>query len=220
MTKDALTIVNRYPNPADATRPIYVKLQCMHCVRPNCVSACIVGALHREPNGSVSYDAGKCIGCRYCMLACPFEVPAYEYENILTPKVQKCTFCFDTYQARGEPPACVQMCPPNCFTFARRNDLIALAHAKIEADPEAYHDHVYGETEAGGTSWLYLTSRPATELGLLDLPDRPMPQLTETLQHGIFKYGVPPMLLYGLLAITMKVTSTEEKADSPGGSHP
>lgn len=214
MKPDALTVVNRYANAADPARPAYVKVQCMHCLRPCCVSACIVGALHRESNGSVSYDASKCIGCRYCMLACPFEVPTYEYNNVFTPVVSKCTFCYDTMQARGEPPACVQICPTNCFIFAKRSELIKLAHAKIEAAPDTYYNHVYGETEAGGTSWLYLTSRPATELGLLDLPEKPVPQLTETLQHGIFKYGIPPMLLYGLLAITMKLTAAEKGTDS------
>ncbi len=211
MKAGTLTVVNRYGNPADESHPTYVKIQCMHCVRPNCVSACIVGALHRERNGTVSYDASKCIGCRYCMLACPFEVPAYEYDNVFTPRVSKCTFCYETLQARGEPPACVQICPPNVFTFAKRNELIKFAHAKIEANPDIYYDHVYGENEAGGTSWLYLTSRPAVELGFLDLPAKPVPELTETLQHSIFKHGIPPLLLYGLLSIAMKLTASEEK---------
>jgi Fe-S-cluster-containing dehydrogenase component len=209
MTPEALTVVNRYDNPVNAARPIYIKIQCLHCLRPCCVSACIVGALHREQNGAVSYDAAKCIGCRYCMLACPFEVPTYEYKNVFTPMVKKCTFCYDTLQAKGEAPACVQMCPPNCFTFAKRSELLKLAHAKIEAAPDNYCHHVYGETEAGGTSWLYLTSRPATELGLLDLPDKPLPQLPETLQHSIFKYGIPPILLYGFLLIARHVSSSE-----------
>lgn len=214
MTPEALTVVNRYPNPANAALPIHVKIQCMHCLRPSCVSACIVGALHRESNGSVSYDASKCIGCRYCMVACPFEVPAYEYNNVLTPAVRKCSFCYDTFQARGAVPACVRICPTNCLTFARRAALLALAHERIDAAPEVYHHHVYGETEAGGTSWIYLTSRPAAELGLLDLPATPVSQLTETLQHGLFKYGLPPVLLYGLLAVTMRFSAAREQADS------
>lgn len=209
MTADSLTVVNRYANTRDAARPIYVKVQCMHCVKPCCVSACIVGALHRESNGTVSYDAGKCIGCRYCMLACPFEVPAYEYNNVYTPVVSKCTFCYDTLQAKGLPPACVQMCPTNCFTFAKRGELIKLAHEKIAETPKAYYDHVYGETEAGGTSWLYLTSQAPGELDLLELPAKSVPALPESLQHGIFKYGIPPMLLYGLLALAKKVSAPE-----------
>lgn len=210
MTTDLLTVVNRYPNPAKIARPIYVKQQCMHCVRPGCVSACIVGALHRETNGTVSYDASKCIGCRYCMLACPFEVPTYEYNNAFTPRVSKCTFCYETFQSRGQPPACVQICPTNCLIFATRTELLKLAHAKIGAAPDRYHARVYGETEAGGTAWLYLTSRPAIELGLPGLPDVPVPQLTESLQHGLFKYGIPPLLLYGLLGIVMKATAPKE----------
>jgi len=216
MVHDAYTVVNRYPNPDKPERPIYVKVQCMHCQRPACVSACIVGALHQETNGSVSYDAWKCIGCRYCMLACPFEVPTYEYHKVLTPVVSKCNFCYDEFQMKGKIPACAEMCPPNCLTYGNRADLLAMAHEKIAAHPGRYVDHVYGETEAGGTAWLYLTSRPITELGLLALPDKPVPQLTETLQHGIFKYGLPPMLLFGVLATAMKVFKPEnETGENP-----
>jgi hypothetical protein len=113
----------------------------------------------------------------------------------------------------------VQICPTNCFIFAKRGDLLKLAHAKIAAAPKTYYDHVYGETEAGGTAWMYLTSRPATELGLLDLPDKPVPELPETLQHSIFKYGIPPMLLYGLLAVVKKASAQEEETAPPKEPH-
>jgi len=143
------------------------------------------------------------------MLACPFEAPSYEYQNVYTPRVRKCTFCYGTLQAKGEPPACVQICPTNVFTFAKRKDLLELAHEKIAAEPDMYFNHVYGETEAGGTSWLYLTSQPPEGLNLLALPDKPVPQLTESIQHGIFKYGIPPMLLYGLPALAKTVSTPE-----------
>ncbi|UCE61969.1 MAG: 4Fe-4S dicluster domain-containing protein, partial [Phycisphaerales bacterium] len=76
-------------------RPVYVKMNCMHCNDPACVSACLVGAMRKEPNGAVSYDAWKCMGCRYCMVVCPFEMPTYEYDDVWTPQVRKCTLCSD-----------------------------------------------------------------------------------------------------------------------------
>lgn len=203
MTRDAFTVVNRYPNPEVPDKPIFVKSQCMHCLHPACVSACLVGAFETADNGAVVYDAGKCMGCRYCMVACPFEVPAYEYDDALTPRMRKCVFCFDRGTKEGRAPACAEMCPPMCLTFGKRQDLLALAHEKIDTHPGQYVTHVYGEYEAGGTRWLYLAAKPFAELGLLPLPDKPVPQITETLQHGIFKHGLPPLLLYGLLAAAM-----------------
>ncbi len=210
MTADTYTVVNRYEDAAHPERPTFVKAQCMHCLKPACESACLVGALRRQPNGAVTYDAWKCMGCRYCMVACPFQVPAYSYDRPLTPLVSKCSFCFERVSKDGKAPACVDICPPMCLTFAKRSELIGLARAKIKAHQEQYLDHLYGEHELGGTSWLYLTSRPVTELGLMEFGEKPIPEYTEPLQHGIFKYGVPPMLLFGLLAVATKVFDNKE----------
>ena len=97
-----------------------VKVQCMHCERPACVSACIVGALEKDPRGPVTYDSWECIGCRYCMVACPFQIPAYEYDKQLTPKVMKCTICFERTLEQGQRPACVEMCPPEALVYGKR----------------------------------------------------------------------------------------------------
>jgi Fe-S-cluster-containing dehydrogenase component len=210
MTEDAFTVVNRYDDASRPERPSFVKVQCMHCLKPACVSACLVGALQSQSNGAVTYDTWKCMGCRYCMVACPFQVPAYEYDNALTPKVRKCTFCFERVAKEGKTPACVDLCPPMCLTFAKRSELIGLARAKIAAHPGQYLDHVYGEHELGGTSWLYLTSRPVTELGLMEFGEKPIPEYCEPLQHGIFKHGAPPMLLFGLLAVATKMFERKE----------
>jgi Fe-S-cluster-containing dehydrogenase component len=203
MTASAFTVVNRYPNPNEPERPVFVKFQCMHCVRPACVSACLVGALQTRENGVVTYDAWKCMGCRYCMVACPFQVPAYEYENAFTPRVRKCTFCFERVTQEGKVPACAEICPPMCLTFGKRAELIGLAHEKLGAHPDRYLPHVYGEDEVGGTGWLYLAGRDFAQIGFLALGEEPVPELTETLQHGIFKFGIPPLMLYGLLGLAM-----------------
>ena len=203
MTADAYTVVNRYPNPKDESKPIYVKVQCMHCLDPACVSACLVRALTLSESGAVVYDPHKCMGCRYCMVACPFQVPAYEYENPLTPRVMKCTLCHDKIEESGGIPACAEMCPPNALMYGKRSELLAYARERIANDPDTYIDHIYGEHEAGGTSWMYLASKDFTELGLLDISEDPAPALTEAIQHGIFKFGIPPLMLYGLLGAAM-----------------
>lgn len=204
------TVVNRFENPNDPDRPVFVKANCLHCNDPACVSACLVGALQKQDNGAVTYDAWKCMGCRYCMVACPFQIPAYEYDNALTPQVRKCTFCFERVAKEGDIPACVKICPQDCLTFGKRGELLQQAHDRIAAHPDKYVDHVYGEHEAGGTSWLYLSSVPFEELGFVKLGSTAPPRLTEAIQHGIFKNFFPPLALFGLLGLIMALTRRSE----------
>jgi Fe-S-cluster-containing dehydrogenase component len=175
---NTFTVVNRFANPRDASRPIYVKKQCMHCYEPGCASSCFVKAFTKRPVGAVTYDASLCVGCRYCMAACPFDIPAYQYDNAFTPEVTKCTFCFDRISKEGGVPACVGICPAETMTFGRRTDLIDLAHKKIRDNPRRYVNHVYGETEVGGTSWLYLAAVRFNMIGFrTDLGTAPVPTL-------------------------------------------
>ena len=202
--ENAFTVVNQFPggpSPDQAERPTtFAKVQCMHCLIPSCVSACIVGALTKAADGAVVYDPTICIGCRYCMVACPFEVLAYQYDTALAPKVRKCELCTGTSAAGGADPACAAACPTEALVFGKRADLLAIAHQRIELRPDRYLPHVYGEHEVGGTGWLYLTGRPVAEIGLLDLPERAPALRTEAIQHGIFKFGIVPVALYGALA--------------------
>ncbi len=203
----AYTVVNRFnPNPPNVhnqLEPVHVKVQCMHCNDPACVSACIVAAMEKTKEGPVVYHAEKCIGCRYCMVACPFQIPAYEYMNSLTPRVMKCHFCYERYSSQGGWPACARSCPREAIQFGTREELLTLAKTRIRKYPGRYIDHVYGETEVGGTSWMYISSVEFEKIGFIELSEKPIPNLAETLQHNIFKYFLPPLALYSFLAISM-----------------
>lgn len=211
MDAGAYTVVNRYENRNERGNPVYTKFQCMHCVYPACESACIVGAFSREPNGAVIYDSWKCIGCRYCMAACPFQVPGYEYKNVLTPQVRKCTFCFATKLSKGEAPACVQSCPMEVMTFGNRNDLINNARKKTSKYPGRYVRHIYGEKEVGGTAWLYLAGVPFSDIDFPALGYGPVPAYTEPIQHAIFKWFLPPLGLYAALGSIMWFLNSKKK---------
>lgn len=191
------TVVNRATDGLG--KPVHFKIQCNHCEYPACVSACLVGAMQKDPHGPVYYDASKCIGCRYCMVACPFERLAYEYDRKLTPMVKKCDLCRERTRL-GKRPACVEMCPVEALTFGKREDLLRVAHARIAAHPDKYVDHVYGETEVGGTSWMYLSSVPFDRLGFPTLGPKSPAQTTEAIQHCIFAGFAAPIGLATLLA--------------------
>ena len=137
------------------------------------------------------------------MVACPFQIPAYEYFNSLTPMVMKCHFCYEKYSSKGEWPACARSCPREAIQFGRREDLMVLAKSRIRKFPGKYISKVYGETEVGGTGWMYLSGVDFVRIGLLELPPTPIPNLSETLQHNIFRYFLPPLVLYAFLAISM-----------------
>ncbi len=210
----ALTVVNEYPAEDPRQKSVTVKVQCMHCDHPACVSACIVGAFTKEENGAVIWDGGRCIGCRYCMVACPFQVPAFEFNKAIQPRIMKCDFCYETRTSKGLTAACVEACPTEALTLGKRYELIQVAHERIRENPQRYIDHVFGEHEAGGTSWLYLGGQEFLKLGFPDVGTKPAPSATEPIQHAIFKFFVPPVALYALLGGIMwlgKQSSEEEE---------
>ena len=156
---------------------VFYRRLCMHCNEPTCASVCPVGAFEKTPEGAVIYQAHKCIGCRYCMQACPFSIPTYEWKKRL-PKVQKCIMCHHRLQ-KGEITACAEACPTEATVFGDRDQLIKVARARIKENPDQYVDHIYGEKEAGGTSVLILSSVPFGTLGFpTNLGERPLPELT------------------------------------------
>ena len=172
----------------DRGNDVYVRRLCMHCEQPTCVSVCPVAALQKTAAGPVTYDPSRCMGCRYCMIACPFGVPTYEWHSA-TPRVRKCEMC----ARRGDKgPACAEACPAEATITGDRDVLIADAKRRLQEDPKTYYQGIYGLTEAGGTSVLYIGPQSSAELGLPTPPgEGPLPNLTwEVLKHvpdvGIF----------------------------------
>jgi len=193
----------------------YVRRMCMHCQDPACASACLVGALKKTANGPVTYDGSKCIGCRYCLVACPFNVPTYEWTK-LVPFVKKCDMCA-ARQANGQPPACVEACPVQASISGTRDEMLDEAERRILSDSK-YVRHIYGSEEAGGTSVFFISDVPFEKLGFVSAPKQDMPLLTATaLGDGPTVILVGGALLSGLYWITQRraeVALAEAKAKS------
>lgn len=207
-TAAAYTVVNRYDNPKSSDRPLYRKVQCNHCNEPGCASACPVKAYTKTPEGSVLYNADVCFGCRYCMVACPFSAPAYDYESALEPKIVKCTLCYGRI-SKGGVPACAEACPSGAVTFGKRSDLIQVARNKIRKDPDRYLDRIYGEYEVGGTSWLYISGLPFDRMDFPPvLPEKPLVE-----QAKGFLSAVPLVLTIWPALLTMCYAATRNKEE-------
>ena len=189
----------------------YVRRLCQHCVDPTCASVCPVGAFTKTAEGPVLYDEAKCIGCRYCIQACPFQVPRYEWDSTY-PRVQKCKFCADR-QRRGLPTACAEACPTGATKFGDRDDLVREAYERIKAEPEKYVDRVYGLEEVGGTSVLYLSSVPFEKLGFKTQVNAPLPMLTwQALSKIPTIVSVSGVFLFGIWWITNRRTDVARAA--------
>jgi formate dehydrogenase iron-sulfur subunit len=182
----------------------FVRRMCMHCLTPTCVSVCPVGAMQKTSNGPVVYDADKCIGCRYCIMACPFGVPKYQWDRPV-PIVGKCVLCAERVGA-GKQTACAAVCPTGATLFGSRDELVREARARIAAAPDRYVDHIYGLEEAGGTSVLMLAGVPFAQLGLpARLPDEPLPMLTWQVLSRVPDFVVlAAAFLYGVHWITKR----------------
>lgn len=182
----------------DGGRTAFVKGGCMHCADPACVNACMVSAMTKGPGGVVRYDPDLCVGDRYCQIACPFNVPKYEWSKALTPKIVKCELC----RHRPEGPACAQACPREALVTGKVSALAAEAHRRIGAAKGRYHPEVYGEREAGGTQVLLLApaEMPPAKLGLPVLGPDAGPALSRTVMHGIYQGAIAPIVLYGAFA--------------------
>ncbi len=160
---DCWTYVTFHQDEADPTTASFGKVQCMHCIEPACASSCPVSALEKTPEGPVMWHDDLCLGCRYCMMACPFLVPRFEWYD-LNPRITKCDMCYDR-QIEGNAPACVESCPTGSLLWGTRADMLEEAHQRIVDNPRGYVHHIYGENEAGGTNFLHMAAQPFDDLG-------------------------------------------------------
>lgn len=202
------TVVNEYKTSKGI---VYAKTQCMHCNEPACAAACLTQAMTKTKDGPVIWRGDKCMGCRYCMVSCPFDIPKFEFHSA-NPKIEKCTMCYETRVQKGELPACVENCPNEALMFGTRRELIREARRRMFEKPDLYYDQIYGEHEAGGTSWLIISPVPFKEIGLnTSLQKESYPALTKG-----FLYTVPsvfvlvPALLLGIQQSTKKDTPNND----------
>jgi len=209
LNAQTLTVIRRW---ADEKQAGFVKAQCMHCVEPACVSVCMLGALHKGARGIVAYDVSKCVGCRYCQIACPFNVPKFEWAKA-APQIVKCELC--RHRApEGKGPACAEVCPRDAVTSGKRGALLAEARRRLAERPGAYQPTIYGENDGGGTNVLYLSPVAFQTLGLPVLGTEPAPALSETVQHGIYQGFAAPIALLGVLSFVTWKNRRQEPPES------
>ena len=196
----------------DGEEQSYMKAQCMHCVDPACVGACMLGALRKDPKtGVVTWNGDTCVGCRYCQMACPFNVPKYEW-TALNPRIVKCELC-NHRLAEGKIPGCCEVCPRKAVIFGKRSDLLDEAKRRLAEHPDRYVPKIYGEHDGGGTQVLYLSHVPFEKLGLPDLGERSSADTARGVQHTVYKGFIAPISLYAVLAAVMLYNKRREAAE-------
>jgi Fe-S-cluster-containing dehydrogenase component len=201
----------------------YVKYSCMHCQKPSCVSVCPVAAMVKDKiTGIVDYKKDACIGCRYCQVACAFNIPKFQWEKAI-PQIVKCDLCKNTYMKSHGISACADVCPTGAIMFGKRKDLLTEAKKRLAEHPGNYVKHIYGEHELGGTNHLYLSALKHKKLGLPELKNEAPAEFSEKIQHTIYKGFIAPVALYGTLCFiaikNMKSgdRDTEEQKGENGG---
>jgi Fe-S-cluster-containing dehydrogenase component len=207
-------IIKVYEEP-DASGFCFVKRQCMHCLDPACVTGCPFGALEKNRWGAVTWTASLCIGCRYCEVACPFEVPKFEWDK-WNPKIVKCELCYEQRLTQDRQPACTEVCPTGAVIFGKRADLLAQAKDRIAASPGKYFENrVYGEHEAGGTQVLYLSKVPFDKIGLPKLGSTSLSHYATKVSSVLYKWLSGPIIAAVLLGGIIKKNWNRHEAERP-----
>jgi len=247
LSPDALNVIKIYKNGKSEAKDreidgfAFQKHSCMHCVDPSCVSVCPVQALQKDKKtGVVSYNKDACIGCRYCIASCPFQIPKFNYDSPF-PEIHKCQLC-DHLWSENKFSACADVCPTGATLYGPVKKLMeetkrrkSLKPGEITRFPRRhvegkefgrkqkaakYVDKIYGEKEGGGTQMLMMSGVPFEELGLPDLPERSVASVTETIQHTLYKgLMAPGVILAGLVGIAYRNTKGREESVSEENGH-
>ena len=194
----------------------YVKQQCMHCIDPACASACMIGSFQKREFGIVTWDPNRCIGCRYCQVACPYHIPKFEWDEA-APRIIKCELCNHRI-AEGKIPACCDVCPRGAVIYGTHKELLAEAKRRLAENPDKYVPKIYGEHDGGGTQVLYLSHIEFDKLGLPDLGDEGTAHLNRKVQHGIYQGMIAPVAMYAVLGGVMLRNRRSDKNDEGGES--
>jgi Fe-S-cluster-containing dehydrogenase component len=196
-------------------RRSYMKQQCMHCIDPACVGACMIGALQKREYGIVTWASDRCIGCRYCQVACPYNVPKFEWEST-NPRIIKCEMCLHRLK-EGRITACCEVCPREAVVYGKYTDLLADAKQRLADNPDRYVERIYGLDDGGGTQVIYLSHVPFEKLGLPELGTEPVPELNRTIQHGVYKGMIAPAALYAVMGTLALRNRRKQKNEEKGG---
>lgn len=208
LSAKTMTIVKLYKGTDEHS---FIKRQCMHCVDPVCVSGCPTSALVKQANGAITWNADACVGCRYCQMGCPFNIPKYEF-SAAYGRIVKCDMCAGNGLLDKGCTGCSKACPTGAILFGPQNKLIKTAKARINEDPERYNGRIYGEVDSGGTGVLYLAGVPFDKLGLPELPNYSSASVSEGIQHTIYNHMIAPIALYcGIALVAFRNIRTTHK---------
>jgi Fe-S-cluster-containing dehydrogenase component len=213
---DTKNIIKKYE--VDGEVVSYMKTQCMHCIDPGCASACMIGSFKKREYGIVTWDPDRCIGCRYCQVACPYNIPKFQWESN-NPKIVKCELCLHMLQA-GKQPGCCQSCPKEAVIYGTYADLLADAKERIARHPDRYWPQgdpkIFGETDGGGSQVLYLAAVDFEKLGMPPLTEKGSAETARAIQHGAYQGFIAPIALYAILGGVMLRNRAANKKEEGG----
>jgi Fe-S-cluster-containing dehydrogenase component len=211
LSAETKTVIKLYKGENESS---FYKAQCLQCIDPACASACMLGAFQKREYGIVTWDGSKCVGCRYCQVACPFNIPQDRVEGPEPEDRQ--VRAVPASLRRGKGPGLREVCPRGAVVFGKRDELLQEAKARMAAEPTKYVPKIYGEHDGGGTQCLVLSHVDFAKLGLPDIGDKPAPDLARTVQHGVYKGFIAPVALYAVLGSVIwrnrRSPSSEEAA--------
>lgn len=168
------------PSEKDPLRWLFVSQRCMHCDDAGCMKICPApGALYKTKEGAVAFNKNKCIGCKLCIAACPFDIPRYDKND----KISKCNLCADRIGA-GLEPICAKTCPTGAIKYGERDEMLGRAQ-------KSGYQKLYGQEDLGGLGALYAFRETPKFYGMNEKPEIPE---TVVFWHNVLK----PLALIGL----------------------